>query len=224
MKTKLHKKKAIIFDLDGTVIDTIGDIAAAVNRALEAFGYPKRTVAEIQSFLGNGSLMLIKRTLATDADDDFCREVRARFRAEYESDMYSLSRAYEGIAELLDKLNELGIASAVVTNKDDKCAVPMIKHYFGDRFACVRGVKNDTDRKPNPELTLSVLDSLGCSPEEALFVGDGMADLEVSENAGIDFIPVGYGYTAPSRLFERCGKEPAPDVATLESKILGYLL
>lgn len=219
----MHKKKAIIFDLDGTVIDTIGDIAAAVNRALEFYGYPKRTAAEIQSFLGNGSLMLIKRALSNNADDDFCREVRSRFRIEYESDMYTLSRAYEGIAELLDKLNGVGVASAVVTNKDDKCAVPMIKHYFGDRFAQVRGVKGDTDRKPNPEVTLSVLESLGVLPEEALFVGDGMADLEVSKNAGIDFIPVGYGYTDPEKLFAESGKKPVCDVASLEKTIFEYL-
>lgn len=215
-------KKIVIFDLDGTIIDTIGDITAAVNRALAKYGYPPRRVDEVQSFLGNGSLVLMRRCLPNGGDDDFCREVRRHFRAEYEAHMYDLTYPYEGIAELIDELNRKGVASAVITNKDDRCAVPMIKHYFGDRFGCVRGVRTDFDRKPNPEVTLSVVAGLGFTPDQALFVGDGMADLKVSENAGIDFIPVGYGYTDPERLFAECGKQPVADVASLRRELLKY--
>ena len=215
-------KKIVIFDLDGTIIDTIGDIAAAVNRALDIYGHPHRTVAEVQSFLGNGSLMLMRRSLPNGGDDDVCREVRSHFRAEYEAHMYDLTVPYQGIAELIDELNGSGVVSAVITNKDDRCAVPMVKHYFGDRFGYIRGVRTDFDRKPNPEVTLAVLAELGFTPEEALFVGDGMADLEVARNANIDFIPVGYGYTAPERLFAQCGKTPVADVEALRRELLKY--
>lgn len=218
---KSADKKAVVFDLDGTVIDTIADIASAVNRALEAFGYPERTVEEITSFLGNGSLMLIRRAIG-GGTDEHCDEIRARFREEYEKGMFDLTRPYEGIPELLNELKDRGASVAVVTNKDDKCAVPMIKRFFGDSVDICRGVRKDGERKPCPEVTLSVLDALGVTPDEALFVGDGMADLNVARNCNIDFVPVGYGYTPAERLFDGCGIEPVRNVFLLRNKLLGY--
>lgn len=215
-------KKAILFDLDGTILDTIADIAAAVNRALDAYGYPPRTVAEVQSFLGNGSLMLIRRALPEGGSDELCMELRARFREEYEADMYSNTKPYDGISGMLSELASKGAKLAVITNKDHRCAVPMIKHYFGEVMDICRGVTGDTDRKPNPDNTFSVLRELGVTPEEALFVGDGMPDLRVAENSGIDFVPVGYGYTPSDKLFSECGKEPVADVEALRRELLQY--
>ena len=213
-------KKVVIFDLDGTILDTIGDITAAVNRALAFYGYKGRTVDEITSYLGNGSLMLIRRALPNGGSDEFCKEVRTRFRAEYESHMYDLTIPYEGAVELLSELASLGIKTAVVTNKDDRAAVPMIKHYFGDTVCRCRGVRADTDRKPSPDITLSVLDELGFTPDEALFVGDGMADLNVAKNCGIDYIPVGYGYTPSEKLFDECGITPVESISELREEIM----
>lgn len=212
-------KKIIIFDLDGTILDTIGDITAAVNYALDVYGDPPRSVDEVKSFLGNGSLVLMRRSLKNGGDDELCKEVRTHFRAEYERCMLDKTKAYDGIAELVDWLNERGVVSVVLTNKDDKNAVPMIKHYFGDRFAFVRGVRTDTDRKPNPEVALSILEKFGFSPDEALVIGDGMADLDLAKNAGIDFLPIGYGYTDPSRLLEECGIRPVADVESLRREL-----
>lgn len=212
-------KKIIIFDLDGTILDTIGDITAAVNYALDVYGDPPRSVDEVKSFLGNGSLVLMRRSLKNGGDDELCKEVRTHFRAEYERCMLDKTKAYDGIAELVDWLNERGVVSVVLTNKDDKNAVPMIKHYFGDRFAFVRGVRTDTDRKPNPEVALSILEKFGFSPDEALVIGDGMADLNLAKNAGIDFLPIGYGYTDPSRLLEECGIRPVTDVESLRREL-----
>ena len=213
-------KKIIIFDLDGTVLDTIGDITAAVNSALAVYGDPPRSVEEVKSFLGNGSLMLMRRALKNGGDDALCKEVRTHFRAAYEKCMLCQTVAYSGIVELIDELNERGIVSVVLTNKDDKSAVPMIKHYFGDRFAFVRGVRTDTDRKPNPEVALSILKEFGFTPDEALIVGDGMADLNLAKNASIDFLPIGYGYTDPNRLLDECGTEPVSDVNALRRELL----
>ncbi len=212
-------KKFVIFDLDGTILDTIGDLAAAVNYALSLYNNPPRTVDEVKSFIGNGSLMLIRRALQNGGDDEFCKEVRTHFRAEYERCMLDQTKPYDGIAEIIDMLNEKGIVSVVLTNKDDKNAVPMIKHYFGDRFALVRGVRADTDRKPNPDLALSILEQFGFTPDEALIVGDGMADMNLAKNANIDFLPIGYGYTDPSRLLEECGIQPVSDVESLRREL-----
>lgn len=219
---KSHKK-AVVFDLDGTIIDTIADIAAAVNRALAFYGYPPRTVTEIQSFLGNGSLVLMRRALPNGGSVELCMKIRSRFREEYRSDMFSLTKPYDGIKELFEELSSKGIKTAVITNKDDNCAVPMIEYFFGTAVDICRGIRKDGERKPSPDVTLSVLAELGVTPEETLFVGDGMADLNVSKNCGIDFIPIGYGYTAPERLFAECGTEPVPDVASLCRKIKQYL-
>ncbi len=216
------KKKAVIFDLDGTVLDTMGDIAAAVNRALVSVCAPERTLNEVKSFIGNGSFMLIRRALPDRFDDEACLSVRERFRAEYESDMYSNTAPYDGICELLAELSSNGVAVMVVTNKDDRCAVPMIKHYFGENVHCCRGVRSENERKPDPRVTLSLLSEHGIKPEEALFVGDGMADLSVSEKCGIDFIPVGYGYTDKEKLFAECGKKPVSNVFELRQEILEY--
>ncbi len=218
----LNNKKLIIFDLDGTILDTIADIAAAVNRALIAFGYPTHSVSDIQSFLGNGSLMLMKRALGGDADEELCKRVRERFRVEYDSGMYDLTFPYEGMSELLSELKSRGAVLCVISNKDDKNAVPMVEHYFGGIFTATRGVRGDTDRKPNPELTLNLVESLGFTPDEALFVGDGMPDFNVSKNAKIDFVPVGYGYTPSEKLFDACGIAPVKDVSELREKLFQY--
>ncbi|MBQ8896132.1 MAG: HAD hydrolase-like protein [Clostridia bacterium] len=220
MKTKLLNKRLFIFDLDGTILDTIGDIAAAVNSALAVYGFPKRSVREVQSYLGNGSLMLMKRAIPVERDDDFCREVREHFRRAYETGMYESTAAYGGICELIDELNSLGAVCAVISNKDDKNAVPMVKRYFGERFAYVRGVRGDTDRKPNPEVTLSVIRELGFTPEQTVFIGDGIADCEVSKNAGTEFVPIGYGYTENGRLFDASGKAPCESVAELKRVLI----
>lgn len=216
-------KKAIIFDLDGTVIDTIADIAAALNRAMASFGFPERTVAEVQSFLGNGSLMLVRRAIGAENDADLCLAVRSRFREEYEKGMFDLTKPYNGIKELLEELSSMGVKTAVVTNKDDKCAVQMIDRFFGNAVVFTRGVRRDDERKPDPTVTLRVLSDFGVSPEEALFVGDGMADLNAAKNGGIDFVPVGYGYTSRERLFDACGTEPVQSVDELRRKLLEYL-
>lgn len=215
-------KKAVLFDLDGTVLDTISDIAAAVNRALAAFGFPQRTVDEVQSFLGNGSLMLIRRATGVFDNDEVVLSVRSRFREEYEKGMCDLTKPYEGITELMAELSDRGIKTAVVTNKDHRNALPMIEHYFGKTVHICKGVTADGERKPNPETTLAVLSQLGVTADEAVFVGDGMADLQVSANAGVDFLPVGYGYTPAEKLFSECGKNPVPHVSALKRELFAY--
>lgn len=218
----MKNKKAVIFDLDGTMLDTMADIASAVNRALASFGAPVRTQEEVVSFIGNGSLMLIRRALPEGCSDEECIAVRERFREEYFGGMYEQTAPYAGMCELISELAAMGVTVAVVTNKDDRCAVPMIKHYFGTSVHYVRGIRDDSERKPSPKNTLEFLQKFGLSPEEALFVGDGMADVRTARNCGIEFIPVGYGYTDKALLFAECNKEIAADVASLRNKLLAY--
>ena len=218
----MMNKKAAVFDLDGTILDTLGDIAAAVNRMLSKKGCPQHTVEEIKSFIGNGSFMLIKRALPNGFSDEEIFASREVFRKEYESDLFSNTNEFRGISEIFEELNSKGIKVIVITNKDDVSAQKMIEFYFGKRVDFCRGVRADNDRKPNPELTLSALDFYGIKPEDALFVGDGIADAEVAKKAGIDYIPIGYGYVEKERLFAVCGKEPLMTVSELKTELSKY--
>ncbi len=215
-------KKAVVFDLDGTILDTLGDIAAAVNRMLIKKGCPTHTVDEVKSYIGNGSFMLIKRSLPVGASDEEIFAAREIFRKEYESDLFSNTKVFHGISEIFSSLNSKGIKVIVITNKDDKSAQKMIDFYFGKKVDFCRGIKADNERKPNPELTLSALGFFGIKPEEALLVGDGIADAEVAKNCGVDYIPIGYGYTENERLFDVCGRQPLMSVSELENELLKY--
>ncbi len=216
-------KKVLFFDLDGTILDTIADITAAINRALKAYGREERTVSEIKSFIGNGSLMLCRRAMNVFDNDELCLEFRAFYQNEYDSDMYSHTQPYEGICELLQELRDKGLKIVVLSNKDDRNVVPMIEYYFGDLVDICRGVRTDTDRKPNPEVTLSILKDLGASVDEALFIGDGIADLQVSAACGMDFIPVGYGYFPVERLQQDSGKIPVMSVQALRKAVFAAI-
>ena len=218
----MMNKKAVVFDLDGTILDTLGDIAAAVNRMLVKNSCPQHTVEEVKSYIGNGSFMLIKRALPKGFSDEDIFTLREVFRKEYESDLFSNTKEFRGISEIFEELNSKGLKVIVITNKDDRSAQKMIDFYFGEKVDFCRGVRSDNDRKPNPELTLSALDFYGIKPEEALFVGDGIADAEVAKKAGIDYIPVGYGYVEKERLFAVCGKEPLMTVAELKIELFKY--
>lgn len=216
-------KKAVVFDLDGTVLDTIADIAAAVNRALKAFGFAEKSVSQVQSYLGNGSLMLIKRAIENFDDEELCLSVRSRFREEYERDMCNLTKPYDGMVELMAELSRKGVKTAVVTNKDHHSAVSMINHYFGETVHITKGVVADGERKPNPQNTLSVLEELGVTVDESVFVGDGMADLMVSKACLMDFIPVSYGYTSAEKLKNESGREAVPTVEQLRNELLKHI-
>lgn len=213
-------EKAVVFDLDGTLLDTVEDLANALCRALAAFGYPKHDTETVKGFLGNGSLMLVRRALPKDASDSEVGSVRARFREEYEKNMLDKTAPYKGIQELLAELSSRGIKTAVVTNKDDRSASAMIKSFFGETVAVCRGVREDAERKPAPGVTLSVLEAFGVEPENAVFVGDGIADYETAKNCGIRFLPIGYGYTDPAVLLEKSGTEPIADAAALREALL----
>lgn len=210
-----ESKRIAIFDLDGTILDTIGDITASANRALSALGYKRRTVAEIRSFIGNGALVLMSRAAGLAPESEECRKLRMRFTQEYREHPFDNTRPYDGIAELIEKLNSRGVFVAVVSNKDDECVQTIIPHFFGGNIKISRGVRVESERKPNPEPTLALLALAGFTPSETVFIGDGKADFLTAQNCGIDHIPVGYGYTDPSVLFDLCGRGPFMTVSDL---------
>ena len=215
--------KAILFDLDGTLLDTIGDLAAAVNASLSKNGFPERTVAEVKSFIGNGSLVLMSRAAGVPADGAQCALLRRDFISAYRASLCVFTKPYPGMPELVGRLHSAGVKLAVVSNKDDDCVKKLISSFFGECFDAARGTLSQSERKPDPSVTLGVISSLGTEPRRCAFVGDGRADAAVSKNAGVPFIPVGYGYTDPEALLALSGVSPARDVNALSKALEVFL-
>lgn len=186
--------RAVIFDLDGTLLDTLDDLTAAVNHALQSCGYPQRTRDEVRAFIGNGVIRLMQRAMprgVTRPEFDRCF---ASFREHYLSHMNDRTHAFDGVLPLLDELKRRGVKSAVVSNKLQPGVVGLCETYFTDRVDCAVGVADERERKPNPVNVLRAMQTLGVSPEETLYVGDSEVDVQTAKNAGLRCVGAVWGY------------------------------
>lgn len=186
--------KAVIFDLDGTLLNTLGDLAASVNHALKACGYPERTVAEVRAFIGNGVIKLMQRATPDGiSQEDFDRCFNS-FRSHYLEHMFDTTKPYDGILPLLDSLKEAGIKTAVVSNKLHSGVVGLCKDFFGDRLTCSFGVLDESERKPAPANVFKALKQMNIDASDCVYVGDSEVDIQTANNAGLDCIAVTWGY------------------------------
>ena len=192
-------KKAIIFDLDGTLLDTITDLALSVNHTLQEFGFATHDVDSYKYKVGNGMRKLIERALPENHLDK-TDAVLEKFMAYYDEHKADHTRAYEGITELLSSLQEKGVKLAVLTNKAHDPAVQLVKKYFGETFDVIHGQKDGVPRKPDATSTLQVLETLGVSAQECLFVGDSAVDIHTAKNAGITSVGVLWGFRTKEEL------------------------
>lgn len=218
-------KTLAVFDLDGTILDTLPDLAAAVNHALSAHGLPSRPVDTIRSFISNGVRTLIARSMyvsqqtvdtATDirkviddytiADEELYNSVHAEFVRYYTSHSACLTHRYEGIPTVLERLKAAGMRLAVVTNKRDDVARTVITHYYPNIFEIVIGDREGHPRKPAPDSVLEVLARLNIPAREAVYIGDSNVDIETAANAGVDCIAVTWGYRSSDYLLEAGAK------------------
>lgn len=198
----MMKYKAIIFDLDGTLLNTLDDLAGSVNFALESCGYPKRSVDEVRKFIGNGVIILMQRATpdgVTDVEQEKCFRI---FRNHYLEHMKDNTAPFDGITELLDKLKEQGILTAVVSNKLHSGVVGLCDEFFGKKLSCAFGVENESERKPSPANVFKALEKLNVKAEEALYVGDSEVDVQTADNAGLDCLGVTWGYRDREELLE----------------------
>ena len=176
--------KCCIFDLDGTILNTITTITHFVNKTLQKFGYPSITEEQCKYFVGNGARLLITRTLAHFGvtDERAVDAVLEEYDRDYKSDPYHLTSKYDGIDELLSGLRRSGISLAVVSNKQDRIAKDAVAHFFPESFDLVVGGKDGVPLKPAPDAPLSVLAELGFTPDECAFVGDTSVDVQTGKN------------------------------------------
>lgn len=187
--------KVALFDLDGTVLDTLDDIADAANVVLRASGLPVHTRDEIRLFVGNGIRKLIERAVPTGTDGNTVEKALADFKAYYGAHCADKTAPYEGILEMLAALRAHGVRTAVVSNKADFAVKALAKQYFGDLFDMALG--EDVAKrpaKPAPDMIYHVLDMLGATPAEAVYIGDSDVDVLTARNAGLPCIAVTWGF------------------------------
>ncbi|MCH5180079.1 MAG: HAD family hydrolase [Erysipelotrichales bacterium] len=188
------KYKVVIFDLDGTLLDTLKDLANAVNYALSSNNYPTRTIEEIKSFIGNGTRVLIKRALPQDTSAESYELVYQDFINYYKAHNLDFTHPYKDIKTLLSTLKEKGYKTAIISNKNDDATKLMQKEYFSDLIDVAIGTRNFSKTKPNPESTLEVMDILNVDKKQCVFVGDSEVDILTAKNAKIPCISVSWGF------------------------------
>lgn len=195
-------KRLVIFDLDGTLLDTIKDLAESTNYALRQCGYPVHEIEEYRYFVGNGIDKLFERALPLDArNPDALFRMRTSFLSYYDAHNTVNTKPYAGIADLLSRLQEKGIAVAVVSNKYHAATVKLIAAYFPDiRFVSVLGQRDGIARKPSPDAVNEVLSKSGVGCGDTLYVGDSSVDMETARNAGIESVGVTWGFRPEEEL------------------------
>lgn len=188
------KFKAAVFDLDGTLLNTLDDLADGVNEALAHFGYPRRTREEVRQFVGNGVLNLIVRALPHGESTPNFEEVYSYFRTYYAAHSTLKTAPYPGITEMLTALKKNGVKIAVVSNKFEAAVKELCKLYFGDLVDVAIGDLDTRPRKPAPDGTHAALREMGVLPEDAAFIGDSDVDIITGRNAGLTPIGVLWGF------------------------------
>ena len=184
--------KAVIFDLDGTLVDSLADLSDSVNLMLESYGFPTHEMEQYRYFVGNGSKKLMERTLPRDkaASAEFVEEALAKYKAIYKERLLEKTRPYNGVRELLEELKSRGIPLGVCTNKHNDAALTIVKILFAPgTFEEVLGDRPGFPKKPNPETPLEIASHLGVKPDEVAYLGDTSVDMETAVHAG--FLPVG---------------------------------
>lgn len=190
------KVEAVIFDLDGTLLNTLEDLADSVNAILSKHGYPIRDYEEIRRFVGNGVALLIKRALPSEVTEEERKICLEEFRQYYNQNMNHKTRPYDGILFLLQELRKNGIKMAVVSNKYDLAVKELISEKFGEIIpkALAIGEREGIRKKPAPDSTLEALCAMETNPENTLYVGDSDVDMETADNAGLYSIGVTWGF------------------------------
>lgn len=215
--------KCCIFDLDGTILNTITTITHFVNKTLQKFGYETITEEQCKYFVGNGARLLITRALTHlgITDEQTVDTVLDAYDREYKSNPYHLTCKYDGIDELISRLRRAGISLAVVSNKQDRIAKDAVAHFFPDTFDLVVGGRDGVPLKPAPDAPLSVLSALGFSPEECAFIGDTAVDVETGKNmCAAEVIGVSWGFRKREELLaaDHIADDPAQILRILTEK------
>ena len=194
--------RAVIWDLDGTLLNTLDDLAASTNAALAQCGLPGRTKDEVRCFVGNGVRRLIERAVPPGTDEATVQRVYDAFVAHYGAHSRDTTRPYDGVMEMLDALLAQGIRLAIVSNKIDFAVRELSRTYFGDRMQVAVGDAPERRRKPAPDSVLEAMRRMGVGREETVYVGDSDVDVLTARNAGVVCCAVSWGFRSEESLRE----------------------
>ena len=212
----------VIFDLAGTLLNTIADLASAGNRVCRAHGWPEFSTAEFQAMVGHGIRNLVGRFTPEDRrDPETLDRAYRQFSAYYGAHSMDRTVPYPGIPELLDRLRGAGLRLAVCSNKADDFSGRLMEHYFPGRFALVRGKREGVPVKPDPAVVRQMLEALRADPAGAVFVGDSAVDIHTGHNAGLPACGVTWGFRSRESLAEAGADFLADTPAQLEAILLG---
>ncbi len=212
--------KGIIFDLDGTLLNTIDDISDAVNNALNCYGFPTRSVNEYKRLVGAGIYNLAESSLPEDVDKDFIPVFVKRIEDEYQKCWNNKTGLYDGIPELLDYISFQRIPMAVFSNKPHEFTILNIVHFLKSwKFAAVFGAQRGIPRKPSPEISLKIASIMNLSPKDMFHVGDTAIDIDTALAAGMVPIGAGWGF----RPYEELVSAGAKLVFNTPGEFMGFL-
>lgn len=195
-----------IFDLDGTLLSTLGDLAASCNYALRTNGLPERTVDEVRQFVGNGVKKLMERAIPGGLDNDKFDKTYADFRQHYMQHNLDTTKPYDGVMEMLEELRKRGKKVAVVSNKFYAATQELCRHFFGDLVPVAIGEREDIRKKPAPDTVLEAMRQLGVTAERAVYIGDSDVDIDTARNSGMPCISVLWGFRDKEFLLEHGAK------------------
>lgn len=194
------KYRAIIFDMDGTLLNTLDDIADSANYILHKYEYPQKTLEDVRMAVGNGARMLMKALLPNGEQTPDFERILEDYGAYYRDHCQIKTRPYEGVPELLQRLRDAGIKTAIVSNKGDAAVKALNLQYFGESINIAIGERKGIRRKPEPDSVLAALKELNCPRECALYVGDSEVDRATAANAGMDCMLVSWGFRGRKQL------------------------
>lgn len=184
----------VVFDLDGTLLDTLGDLASSVNYALRKHGLPECSLQEVRSFLGNGIVRLMQGAVKNAVQGAAFEEVFQTFRSHYLEHCLDTTQPYPGILPMMEKLREAGVKMAIVSNKLHPAVQELSRRFFAELVTSAVGESETVRRKPNPDGVLRALKEMGSRPDEAIYVGDSEVDWETARNAGLRCALVCWGF------------------------------
>jgi HAD hydrolase, family IA, variant 3 len=197
--------KTYIFDLDGTLLSTLNDLASSTNYALRWAGMPERTIEEVRMFVGNGVKLLMERAIPEGVNNPKFEKTYAKFREHYMEHNLDTTRPYDGVPELLHELKRRGKHLAIVSNKFYAATQDLAKHFFPDTIEVAIGERENIRKKPAPDTVLEALRQLNVSKEDAVYIGDSDVDIMTAKNCGLPCISVLWGFRDKDFLIEHGG-------------------
>lgn len=198
----MKKYDTVIFDLDGTLLNTLEDLADAVNHVLKENGYPQRRLEEVRRFVGNGIRRLMEQAVPASVTGETFERVFGEFKEYYTAHCQVKTCAYEGIIPLLEELYAKGYAMAIVSNKNHAAVCELNEIYFQKYIQVAIGQKDGIRKKPAPDTVVQALKELGKSAESAIYVGDSEVDFATAQNSGMDCALVTWGFRTAEELAE----------------------